>query len=330
MEKSLLKVTITGAAGNIAYSLLPLLASGYVFGPRTSLHLALLDVPHKEYALKGIVLELEDGAYPVVTKVEYGSDPRAMFKDCDIAIFLGGASRQPGQERRDLLSVNAKIFKEQGEALNEVAKPDCKCLVVANPCNTNCFILQKHCPKLPKKNFTSLIKLDQNRAKGQVAIKLGVEVEKVRKTAIWGNHSWLQFPDLSHAEIDGQKIDALVSEEYIQKEFVDLIQQRAGEVLSQRKKPAVMSAARAIVDHLRDWRFGTDLNDWTSMGVVSDGSYGIPEGLVCSLPVTCKDFEYTIVEGLRLNDFAKGQLQLAIDELIDEKEEAMSELDAVC
>lgn len=170
MEQKTLKVCITGAAGNIAYSLLPLLASGHVFGPKTSLHLMLLDLPNREFALKGIILELEDGAYPAISKVESGSDPKTMFRDCDLVIFLGGAARQPGQERRDLLRVNGTIFKEHGEALNEVAKPDCKCLVVANPSNTNCLVLQKYCPKLPKKNFTSLIRLDQNRAVGQVQL----------------------------------------------------------------------------------------------------------------------------------------------------------------
>ena len=170
MDKELLKVCITGAAGNIAYSLLPLLASGHVFGPRTSLHLNLLDIPTQEYALKGISLELEDGAYSLLHKIEYGSDAKTMFQDCDLAIFLGGSSRQPGQERRDLLYVNAKIFKEQGEALNEAAKPDCKILVVANPCNTNCLILQRYCPRIPKKNFTSLSRLDHNRAQAQVRL----------------------------------------------------------------------------------------------------------------------------------------------------------------
>ena len=168
METHTLKVCITGAAGNLAYCLLPMLATGQVFGSRTSLHLTLLDLPQKDFALKGIALELEDGAFPLLSKIEYGSNPKQMFQSCNIVIFMGGASRQPGQERRDLLNVNADIFKEQGEALNEVADPNCKCLVVANPCNTNCYILQKYCTKLPKKNFTSLNRLDHNRALGQV------------------------------------------------------------------------------------------------------------------------------------------------------------------
>jgi len=168
MDNTFLKICLTGAAGNIAYSLIPQLAAGYIFGPKTFLHLSLYDLPDKEYVLKGIILELEDGAYPLLTKIEYGSDPRAMFKDCDLVIFLGGTSRQPGQEKRDLLNENARIFKEQGEALNEVAKKDCKSLVVANPCNTNCYILQRHCPTIPRKNFTALSRLDHNRAVGQV------------------------------------------------------------------------------------------------------------------------------------------------------------------
>jgi malate dehydrogenase len=328
MEKALLKVCVTGAAGNIAYSLLPLLASGHVFGSRTSVHLNLLDLPEKEYNLKGIILELEDGAYPQLKKVESGSDPKEMFRGCDLIIFLGGALRQPGQDRRDFFIANGNIFKAQGEALNEVANSDCKCLVIANPCNTNCLILQKYCPNLPKTSFTSLSRLDHNRAVGQLAIKLGVDVVKVKKVSIWGNHSWLTFPDLSQTEIDNTKIEEIVPQEYIQNEFISQIQERAAEVLRQRKKPPVVSAAQAIVNHLRDWIFGTEADSWVSMGVVSDGSYGIPEGLVFSVPVTCKDFEYKIVEGLSLTDFAREQIQIAIDELIDEREEVINELDA--
>jgi len=179
MEKNRVKICVTGAAGNIAYSLIPMIADGQMFGPRTLIQLTLLDLPNLEYALKGIVMELEDSAYPLLESVEYGFNPKDMFRDCDVVIFLGGAARQPGQERRDLLSVNGKIFKEQGEALNEVAKDNCKCLVVANPCNTNCFVLQKYCTKLPKKNFTALSRLDHNRAIGQVSIDF------VEKSNFW-------------------------------------------------------------------------------------------------------------------------------------------------
>jgi malate dehydrogenase len=325
MEKTFLKVCVTGAAGSIAYSLIPQLVSGHIYGPRTSFHLNLLDVPEKEYALKGLVFELEDSAYPQMTKVEYGSNPLLMFQDCDLVIFLGAASRQPGQERRDLLHVNAKIFKKQGKALNKVAKSDCKCLVVANPCHTNCLVLQKYCPKIPKTNFTSLSRLDHNRAVGQLAVKLGVDIEKISKLTVWGNHSYGTFPDLANSTIEGQKVTELLTLDYIQKDFIDQIQNRALEVHHQRKMPAVVSAARAIANHLRDWAFGTKYDDWISMGVISDGSYGVPEGLVFSFPVTCKNFEFKIVEGLELSDFAKSQLDIAIDEVVDEREEALDE-----
>jgi malate dehydrogenase len=324
MEKNKLKVCVTGAAGNLAYCFLPMLATGQAFGSRVSLHLTLLDLPHKEYALKGIALELEDGAFPLLTAVEYGSDPKAMFKDCNVVIFMGGASRQPGQERRDLLKVNGTIFQEQGEALNEVANPNCRCLVVANPCNTNCYILQKYCPKLPKKNFTCLNRLDHNRALSQVSKKLGVDVSKIKKVTVWGNHSVYQYPDLSKAEINGEKVEELIGDQnYVKKEFINIVQQRGAEVLLQKKKSAVLSGATAICDHLKDWYLGTPKDDWVSMGVVSDGSYGVPEGLVFSFPVVCENFEFNIVKGLEQSDFCKERLHIAIDELVDEKDEAM-------
>jgi malate dehydrogenase len=327
MEKNKIKICVTGAAGNIAYSLIPMIMSGQVFGPRTSISLTLLDLPQFEYALKGIVMELEDGAYPLLDKVEYGTDPVKLFEDCDLVIFLGGASRQPGQERRDLLSTNGSIFKEQGEALNKVAKSNCKCLVVANPCNTNCYILQQYCTKLPKQNFTSLSRLDHNRAVAQIATKLKQDPSKIKKVIVWGNHSVLQYPDLSYAEVEGKKVvDVLDNDNYIRKEFMKYVQQRGAEVLFQRKKSSVFSAAKAVVDHLIDWFFGSESGNWVSMGIISDGSYGIPEGLVFSCPVICRNSEYELVKDLTLSDFSKQQLKFAIAELVDEKEETLEEL----
>jgi len=327
MEKDSLKVCVTGAAGNIAYCLLPMLATGQVFGSRISLHINLLDLPEKDYALKGIALELEDGAFPLLTKISYGSDPREMFRDCKVVIFLGGASRQPGQERRDLLNVNGMIFQEQGEALNDVADPDCKCLVVANPCNTNCYILQKYCPKLPRRNFTCLTRLDHNRALSLISRKLKVDVTKIKKVTIWGNHSAYQYPDVTNTQVNGKKVEELIDDEsYIRNEFINTVQQRGAVILHQKKKPAVLSGATAICDHLKDWYLGTSEDDWISMGVVSDGSYGIPKGLVFSLPVTCEHFEYKIVQGLELDDSSKERLQIAIDELVSEKDEAMDSI----
>jgi malate dehydrogenase len=327
METKKLKVCITGAAGNIAYSLIPMIASGQVFGSRTSIHMSLLDLPNLEHALKGIAMELEDGAYHLLSAIEYGSDVKQMFKDCDVVIFLGGAARQPGQERRDLLMVNGKIFKEQGQALNEVAKETCKCLVVANPCNTNCLILSKYCPKIPEKNFTALSRLDHNRAQSQIASKLSSDPSQVKKIIIWGNHSSLQYPDISQTVLDGKKAEELINDEnYVKKDFLKLIQHRGGEVLYQRKKSSGFSAAKAILDHMRDWMFGTESGNWVSMAVMSDGSYGIPEGLVFSFPVTSKDFEYEIVKGITISDFSSEQIQNGIGELEDERDEAMEDI----
>jgi malate dehydrogenase len=327
MQKSSIKICITGAAGNLAYSFLPMLCTGQVFGNRTTLHITLLDLAHKEYILKGIALELEDGAFPLVTKIEVGSDPKEMFRDCTMVVFMGGASRQPGQERRDLLNVNGTIFMEQGEALNEVAAADCKCLVVANPCNTNCYILQKYCPKLPKNNFTCLNRLDHNRAISQISRKLNVELGKIKKVTVWGNHSVYQYPDLSQAIIDGKTADELITDkDYAKKEFISIVQQRATYVLQQKKQSAVLSGAIAICDHIRDWFFGTPKEDWVSMGVISDGSYGVPEGLVFSFPVICDNFNYKIVEGLDLGDFGREKIKVAVDELVDEKDEVVESL----
>jgi len=324
MEKQHLKVCITGAGGNLAYCFLPMLVTGQVFGTQTTIDLTLLDLPQKEYVLKGIALELEDGAFPLLKKVDFGCNPRNMFDQCNVVIFMGGASRQPGQERRDLLKVNGFIFKEQAEALNDVAADNCKCLVVANPCNTNCHILQKYCTKIPKKNFTCLNRLDHNRALNQISRKLNADFSKIKKITVWGNHSAHLYADLSNAEYNGQKIqDVLNDESYIQKDFINIVQQRGAEVLYQKKKPAVLSGATAISDHLKDWYFGTPQGDWVSMGLISDGSYGVPEGLVFSFPATCENFEYKIVQGLEFSDFAKEKLKIAIDELVEERDEAV-------
>jgi malate dehydrogenase len=327
MDLRKLKVCVTGAAGNIAYSLLPMIASGQMFGPRTKVLLTLLDLPEFQYSLKGIIMELEDSAYPFLAGTDYGSDPKKMFKDCDIVIFLGGASRLPGQERRDLLQFNGKIFQDQGQALNEVGKKTCKCLVVANPCNTNCWILQQNCPKIPMKNFTALSRLDHNRAQSLAAIKLNVEPTKVKKMVVWGNHSSLQFPDVSFCEIGGKKFEDSINDlTYLRKEFVKTIQNRGAEVLFQRKKSSGFSAAKAIADHMKDWSNGTDEGNWISMSVISDGTYGIPKGLVFSMPVVCNNFEYEIVKDLSLNEYTKQQIEIGIEELEEEKELAVEEL----
>jgi len=328
MERKTLKVCITGAAGNIGYSFLPMIASGQVFGEHVSLQLFLLEVQDRIYDLQGIKYELEDGLYPNLDRVEIGTDPRELFKDVDFAILLGGSARQPGMDRKDLLGVNSKIFKSQGQALNDVAKPSCKVLVVANPCNTNCLILQKHCPNIPKKNFTCLNRLDHNRAVAAIAKKAGVHASSVKNMIVWGNHSDTQYPDINFGTIDDVRIDEIIlDEEFLKKEFISHVQKRGGEILSIRKKSPSFSGATAVRDHLKDWYFGTKSGEWVSMGVYSDGScYDIPEDLFFSLPVYCRDGEYQIVKDLDLNSEAKERLLSCIDDLIDERSEAFEEV----
>jgi len=321
-----LRVAVTGAAGQIGYAFLPLLASGTVFGPSVSLELRLLDIEKAEKTLKAVHMELQDGGYPLLKNVEYGWDPKVIFKDVDVAVFIGGFPRQKGQERKDLLQINGKIFKEQGEALDEVAKKTVKCLVVANPANTNCLILQKHAKSIPKENFTCLTRLDHNRALGQLSERAEVPVTAIKGVTIWGNHSTTQYPDVNHATISGQEVRKVIKDDdYLNSAFISRVQKRGGEILETRGTTSVFSAANAVKDHLRDWYHGTPVGEWTSMGVVSDGSYDIPAGLVFSYPVTTRNFEWQIVQGLKIDEFSRGKLTATQKELEEEKAEALGE-----
>jgi malate dehydrogenase len=291
MERKTLKICLTGAAGQISYSFLPMLASGQVFGENVSLHINLLDVPEAVDALEGIKLELLDGLFPCVEKIENGSDPKIMFADIDWVFCLGGQPRQPGMDRKDLLDINSKIFIAQGQALNEVAKSTCKVVVVANPCNTNCLMLQRNCPKLPKQNFTCLNRLDHNRAVAAVAQKAGVQPSKVKNVIVWGNHiSFMMYPDTTFATVNDQQIENVIEDKnFLTTEFISQVQKRASEISTLRKKSAIFSAASAIKDHIRDWHFGTKAGEWVSMGLYSDGTnYDIPEGIFFSFPAIQK------------------------------------------
>jgi malate dehydrogenase len=326
VEPTSLTVCVTGSAGQIGYAFIPLLLTGQVFGPNTKINLRLLDIPQMEDVLKGVILEIEDGAYPLLSSVQAGSDPKVLFKDIDVGVFIGGFPRKQGMERKELLTINGKIFKAQGEALNEVAKPDCHCIVVANPANTNCLLLQSNCPKLPKENFSCLTRLDHNRSLTQLALKAGVHVTEVRNTIIWGNHSSTQYPDVNHGTIAGKPIREVIKDEaYLNKDFIERVQKRGAEIIAARKGSSVFSAANAVKDHLRDWYLGGQPGEWTSMGLITRGDYGIPEGLCFSFPVVCKGkWQVDVVQGLKHDEFSLERIKVTQQELEDEKKDAFN------
>ncbi|KAM7447262.1 malate dehydrogenase [Porites harrisoni] len=319
-----LRVCITGAAGQIAYSLLTSVCKGDVFGPTQPLVLTLLDIEPMMTALDGVVMELQDCAFPLLQEVIPTADPNVAFEDIDAAILVGAMPRKQGMERKDLLKANAKIFVVQGKALDEKAKKTVKVLVVGNPANTNCMITQRSAPSIPASNFSCLTRLDMNRAKSQIASKAGTSVEKVKNVIIWGNHSSTQYPDVNHGTVvlpDGESSirAALKDDNWLNGDFIKTVQKRGAAIIATRKLSSAMSAAKAICDHMRDWWFGTE-GEFVSMGVVSDGSYGIPEGIVYSYPVTIKDQKWEIVQGLTIDDFSREKMDATAKELLEEKE----------
>jgi len=324
MSDAPLRVVITGAAGQIAYSLIYQVASGYVFGMNQPLVLHLLDIAPMMGVLGGVVMEIQDCAFPLVTDVVATDDPNVGFKDIDAAFLVGAMPRKEGMERKDLLAANVKIFKVQGEALDKHAKKSVKVLVVGNPANTNALICSHYAPSIPKENFSAMTRLDQNRASGQLSLKIGEPITSIKKVTIWGNHSSTQFPDASQATVNGQPLS--VDASWLQNEFVPTVQKRGAAVIAARKLSSAMSAAKAASDHMKSWFSSTPADDWVSMGVFSDGSYGTPEGVMFSFPITIKDGKWSIVQGLQMSDFAKEKLALTGKELCEEREEAM----AVC
>lgn len=330
MSSQPLKVLVTGSAGQIAYSLLFAIANGDVFGKNQPISLHLLDIPVMMTALGGVKLELEDCSLPLLTEVIATDQEAVAFKDIDVAVLVGSMPRREGMERKDLLAANVRIFKSQGMALDKYAKKTVKVLVVGNPANTNCLIASKYAPSIPKENFTCLTRLDHNRAKAQVAMKLGLSSDSVRKVTIWGNHSSTQFPDLRHAEVtlnDGSNVNALKAiqdDDWMKNEFIPCVQKRGAAVIAARKLSSAMSAAKAICDHLRSWFNGTAENDWVSMGVMSDGSYGIDADLVYSFPVKIDgNKNYTIVKDLEINDWARDLMDKTQNELVQERNDAL-------
>jgi len=325
-DREPIRVVVTGAAGQIAYSLLYQVASGYVFGCDQPLILHLLDITPMMGVLNGVVMEINDCALPLVRDVVATDDPIVAFKDIDAAFLVGAMPRREGMERKDLLAANVKIFKAQGQAMDQHAKKSVKILVVGNPANTNALMCSHYAPSIPKKNFSAMTRLDHNRASAQLANKVGAKVQDIKKVIIWGNHSSTQFPDASHATVNNQSVAGQVDDAWIQNEFVPTVQKRGAAVIAARKLSSAMSAAKAASDHMKSWFSSTAADDWVSMGVFSDGSYGTPEGVMFSFPVTIKDGEWSIVQGLEVNEFARGMLDITGKELCDERDEAL----AVC
>uniref|UniRef100_H2Y3K9 Malate dehydrogenase n=2 Tax=Ciona intestinalis TaxID=7719 RepID=H2Y3K9_CIOIN len=324
-----LKVLVTGAAGQIAYSLLYSIANGDVFGKDKSITLVMLDIAPMAEALKGVVMELQDCALPSLKNVISTTDVKEAFTDIDFAILVGAMPRRQGMERKDLLKANAKIFVEQGQALEKYAKKTVKVLVVGNPANTNCLIALTCAPSIPKTNFTCLTRLDQNRAQSQIASRLGVSNDSVSNMIIWGNHSSTQFPDAAHASAvvggsTANAVEAVKDDAWLNGDFISTVQKRGGAVIAARKLSSAMSAAKAICDHVRDWYFGTKGDKWTSMGIYSNGShYGLPENIVYSVPVRiAPGGEYTVVEGLKISDFARSKMDATAQELLEERNAA--------
>ncbi|HET7060699.1 MAG TPA: malate dehydrogenase [Nitrosospira sp.] len=314
------RIAVTGAAGQIGYSLLFRIAAGDMLGRDQPVILQLLDIPQLLPSLKGVLMELEDCAFPLLAGVTTTDDPKAAFKDAGIAILVGARPRSKGMERRDLLEANGVIFATQGRALDEAARRDVKVLVVGNPANTNAYIAMKNARGLNPRNFSAMMRLDHNRALWQVAAKLEKPVSSVRKMIVWGNHSSTQYPDLSHAEVGGDKVSDLIQDSgWIENHFIPTVQNRGTEVIAARGLSSAASAANAAIEHVRDWVFGTREDDWTSMAIPSDGSYGIPEGVMYGSPVVCRDGAYRLVSGLEISETDRKKMDITYQELVDER-----------
>ena len=318
--KTPIHIAVTGAAGQISYSLLFRLAAGSLLGSEQPIVLHLLEIPSAIPALQGVVMELKDCASPLLRRVEITDDPRVAFKNVDYAFLVGARPRGAGMERKDLLECNAEIFSAQGKALNEVASRDVKVLVTGNPANTNALIALKNAPDLNPANFSSMTRLDHNRAVSQLAEKCGVLVNDIKNITVWGNHSATQYPDLHHAKVRGQDALSLVENDWFINDFIPTVQQRGSAVIKARGQSSAASAANAAIDQMRSWALGTEEGDWVSMGVLSDGSYGIEKGLVYSFPVTIINGKQSIVKGLPINEFSKQKMRETELELKEERD----------
>ncbi len=318
--KKPVNVAITGAAGQIGYALAFRVASGAMLGPDQPINLHLLEITPALPGLQGVVMELNDCAFPTLNKVVATDDARVAFKDCDVAMLVGARPRGPGMERKDLLLANAQIFSAQGKALDEVASRDVRVLVVGNPANTNALIAQQNAKSLNPANFTAMTRLDHNRALSQLAEKTGKHVNDIRRMTIWGNHSATQYPDLLQATVGGAAASSLVDENWTRETFIPTVQQRGAAIIKARGASSAASAASAAMDHIRTWVQGTAEGDWVSMGIPSDGSYGIAPGVIYSYPVTCKDGKYSIVQGLEIDAFSRAKMDATHQELLEERD----------
>jgi malate dehydrogenase len=318
--KSPVNVAITGAAGQIGYALAFRVASGQMLGADQPINLHLLEITPALPTLQGVVMELNDCAFPTLNKIVATDDAKVAFKECNVALLVGARPRGPGMERKDLLMANAQIFSAQGKALDAVADRNVRVLVVGNPANTNSLIAQRNAPNLNPRNFTAMVRLDHNRALSQLAEKSGAHTTQVKQAIIWGNHSATQYPDLHHATVNGKPALSLVDQTWYSDTFIPVVQQRGAAIIKARGASSAASAASAAIDHVRDWVLGTPAGDWTSMAVPSDGSYGIPAGVIYGYPVTCKNGDYQIVQGLSINEFSRKRMDATHKELLEERE----------
>ena len=319
--KKPVRIAVTGCAGNIGYALLFRIAAGDMLGPDQPVILHLLEVTPALKALEGVVMELRDCAFPLLADIVATDDVTVGFKDADYAILVGARPRGPGMERKDLLEANGAIFTVQGKALNDHASRGVRVLVVGNPANTNALIAMRSAPDLDPRQFTAMMRLDHNRSLSQVAQKIGKPVSSLKKLHVWGNHSSTQYPDVFSAEADGQKVWPMINDQdWLEKTFIPVIQQRGAAIIAARGLSSAASAANAAIDHVRDWVFGTRDGDWISMGIASDGSYGIPEGVMYGYPVTCKGGKFDIVKGIDVSEFSRGRMQATLKELQEERD----------
>jgi len=317
--KKAVRVTVTGAAGQISYALLFRIASGSMLGPNQPVILQLLEITPAMGALEGVVMELNDCAFPLLENVIISDDPEVAFKDSEYALLVGARPRGPGMERKDLLEANAAIFSTQGKAINKVASRDIRVLVVGNPANTNALITASNAPDIDAKQFTAMTRLDHNRALSQLAEKTESHSSKITRMTIWGNHSNTQYPDISNAVVDGKAASDLVDQAWLENDFIPTVQERGAAIIKARGASSAASAAAAAIDHMRTWALGTNDGDWVSMAIPSDGSYDIEPGIIYSYPVTCQDGKYEIVQGLEISEFSRARMDVTENELREER-----------
>jgi len=322
MSRTPVNVTVTGAAGQIGYSLLFRIAAGHLLGPDVPVKLRLLEITPALKAAEGTAMELDDCAFPLLRGIEITDDLKTAFDGSNVALLVGAMPRKAGMERGDLLAANGGIFKPQGRAINDHAADDIRVLVVGNPANTNALITASHAPDVPKTRFTAMTRLDHNRAMAQLSKKTGAAVTEISNLTIWGNHSATQYPDIFHAKVGGRNAAELVDDQaWLENDFIPTVAKRGAAIIDARGLSSAASAASAALDHVRTWFHGTAEGDWTSMGIVSDGSYGVPQGLVSSFPVTTEDGDYQIVQGLEIDEFSRGRIDASVAELVSERDE---------